>query len=65
MQQNARVIILTLDAARAAGLELARPLDALEAAAAATTTLQRPRLRAPGQLPRAAPSSASGFLSPT
>jgi len=36
MQQNARVIILTLDAARAAGLELARPLDALEAAAAAS-----------------------------
>lgn len=36
MQQNARVVILTLDAARAAGLELARPLDALEAAAAAS-----------------------------
>lgn len=36
MQQNARVIILTLDAARAAGLELARPMDALEAAAAAS-----------------------------
>ena len=32
MQQNSRIIVLTLDAARAAGTPLARPLDALEAA---------------------------------